>query len=112
MSRLFAGGLLLVLAGCATTTPAVMNASVRPGAAKECAAACQTMGLALGAVVLYANSEGCVCEPEGSAIAPSRAAAAGVAAAAAARAAREKADADASQQEAAHGATPIDAGQR
>lgn len=111
MRRLFAGGLCLVLAGCATTTPAVMNASVRPGAAKECAAACQTMGLALGAVVLYANSEGCVCEPQGSAIAPSRAAA-GVAAAAAARAAREKADVDAPQQEAAQGASPVDAGQR
>lgn len=69
-------GWLLILAGCATTNPAVdPHFKLRPETRPECTARCSEMGMRLGAVVLIQNSAGCVCEPEEGVTSAARAAA-------------------------------------
>lgn len=62
--------LVLALAGlsaCATA-PAVGSAyHLDPDAGKQCQANCETLGMSLDAVVVMANSTGCVCTPRASA---------------------------------------------
>jgi hypothetical protein len=56
--------LLVSLAGCVTTAPAVSSGvRLRPETRPECEALCRQMDLRLSAVVLIQDTAGCVCEP-------------------------------------------------
>ena len=52
----------LVLAACATRPPVAPGLTLPPDTAQECVNVCQRIGLQLSAVVVVANSAGCVCE--------------------------------------------------
>jgi hypothetical protein len=72
--------LVLLLAGCVRTTrpPVARLLTVPPDTAQECGNICQGIGLQLSAVVVVANSAGCVCEvqPRASSAVPGGASAA------------------------------------
>ena len=73
---LFVTALLLCIS-CTTTRP--VTYSLNKDAPKVCADHCQSMGMRLAAVVIIANREGCVCEPENARVASASATAASIA---------------------------------
>jgi hypothetical protein len=88
---------LLLCASCTTARPVSSTRSLPEDTPAVCARHCDSIGMRLAAVVIIADSEGCVCEPREASRATSReaAAAAGitpiVAAAAAAAVQRQQA---------------------
>lgn len=65
MRRTYLGLLLLGIAGCATTNPAVTpGVKLRSDTRPQCEAMCEQMDMRLGAVVVIRDSAGCVCEPD------------------------------------------------
>jgi len=73
---LFVAALLLCIS-CTTTRP--VTYSLNKDAPKVCADHCQSMGMRLAAVVIIANREGCVCEPENARVASAPSTAASIA---------------------------------
>ncbi|HTO99002.1 MAG TPA: hypothetical protein VMK66_18255 [Myxococcales bacterium] len=51
-------------AGCVTARPLGSFTTLPPDTPKECTRLCQSMGLLLTAVVVVADSAGCVCEAQ------------------------------------------------
>ncbi len=79
MSRRLLASLVLVvgfalMGGCYARKPLDRGYMVRPGARGECVRICRTWGLQMSAMVVIANSTGCVCSPGPGAAAASRAA--------------------------------------
>jgi len=62
----------LLLCACGTTRAVAPARSLNTDTPAVCASHCEAMGMRLSAVVIIANSEGCVCEPRDAARASSR----------------------------------------
>ena len=77
MASHLALALLLGLAlGCTTARPVGTARSLPKDTPQVCAQHCDSIGMRLAAVVIIANSEGCVCEPKDATPAAPRAGAA------------------------------------
>jgi len=61
--RLALALVLLSSAGCTTARAVGPGYSLSKDTPEVCARHCDSMGMRLAAVVIIANSEGCVCEP-------------------------------------------------
>jgi hypothetical protein len=71
----------LSIAGCVPPPAAVSSQGFQAlrDAATTCKAQCESIGMALGSVVIIANNVGCVCSAKGAPAAPAAGAAGGMA---------------------------------
>jgi hypothetical protein len=65
MRRIFLVAVLGLVSGCVTAPAVGEGIQLDPQTPSKCQAHCDSLGMDLGAVVIIANSTGCVCQPRG-----------------------------------------------